>query len=223
MREKLLNIKVNGPHDNAKTVVCESENAQAAMILVHGRGSSAMEMLGLAELLRLPKQVMVLAVEANGQQWYPGRFLIPRVENQPYLDSALEVVGECVRIVENEYGLSREKIILGGFSQGACLVADYCARHAQKYGGVVVLSGGLIGSMEEVVVQKWEGDLQKTSVLVGCDARDVHIPLQWVEKTIEVMKELGGVVFGRIYSGLGHTINQEELEIIRGMVRELVK
>jgi predicted esterase len=223
MREKLRNIKVNGPHDNAKVLVCEGENVQAAMILVHGRGSSAEDMIGLAELLRLPKQVMVLAVEANGQQWYPGRFLIPRVENQPYLDSALEVVGECLRMLDDEYGLLREKIILGGFSQGACLVADYCARHAQKYGGVVVLSGGLIGSMEEILMQKWAGDLQKTPVLVGCDARDVHIPLEWVEKTIKVMNELGGVVSGRIYSGLGHTINQEELEIIREMVRELVK
>ncbi|GIW59232.1 MAG: phospholipase/carboxylesterase [Patescibacteria group bacterium] len=198
MRENLRNIKVNGPHNNAKVIVRKSDEVQAALLLVHGRGSNAMEMLGLAELLRLPKQVMVMAVEANGQQWYPGRFLQPRVENQPYLDSALEVVGECLRILKMEYGLGAEKIVLGGFSQGACLVADYCARQPQRYGGIAVLSGGLIGEMEEIEAMHWKGDLQGTSVLVGCDERDVHIPLTWVEKTIEVMRELGGEVTGRV-------------------------
>ncbi|MAS33229.1 MAG: phospholipase [Anaerolineaceae bacterium] len=195
------------------------DKAKAAMILVHGRGADARSILGLAGEFDQP-DFAYLAPQATGNVWYPNRFLAPIESNEPYLSSALQAVGDVVAHVA-QAGIAADKIILLGFSQGACLALEFGARQAQRYGGLVGLSGGLIGP--EGTVFEYEGSLEDTPVFLGCSDVDFHIPVERVHETTAALQALGGNVTECIYPNMGHTINQDEIDFVGTMMAELVQ
>lgn len=204
------------PHADAPvlTAGAEPKAAKAAMILLHGRGATARDIIGLAGAIGRP-DVAYVAPQASGNTWYPHRFLVPRAENQPHLDSAHAVVARLLAMLAGQ-GLPAEKVILAGFSQGACLASDHAARNPRRYGGVVAFSGGLIG--DRIEVADFTGSLAGTPAFVGCSDVDGHIPAERVRKTAEVLGALGAAVTLRLYPGMGHTINQDEIAAAQAMV-----
>ncbi len=191
--------------------------AGAAMILVHGRGATAGSILTLADYLPHPTMAY-LAPQAAGQTWYPYSFLAPLSENEPYLSSALARLGELLAEA-TAAGIPPERIVWAGFSQGACLAAEFVARHAQRYGGLVLFSGGLIGPPG--TPRAYAGGLAGTPVFLGCSDQDAHIPLTRVEETAETLARLGAVVDKRIYPRMGHTINDDEIAAAAALVAAL--
>ena len=201
------------------------EDARAAMVLLHGRHATAQGILQLAEEFDRP-EVAYAAPQAGRRTWYPYSFLAPLEQNEPALSSALKVVGGVVQHLADR--VSPEHVVVAGFSQGACLALEYVARHPRRYGGVIAFSGGLIGSDNRVDVDppqdkffEYEGDLAGTPVFVGCSDADRHIPLERVHTTTEVMGDLGGEVTERIYEGMGHTINADEVGFVRQLLADL--
>jgi len=190
------------------------EAAKAAALLLHGRGGSARGMLVLADEARVP-DVTFVAPRAAAHTWYPERFLAPLERNEPWLGSALELLDRVVGELADA-GVPRERAVLVGFSQGACLALEYAARRGGRYGGVAALSGGLIGPPG----RSWEygTSLDGTPVFLGCSDRDPHIPEERVHESGRVLESLGAEVRVEIYPGLGHTVNGEELEAVRGML-----
>jgi predicted esterase len=185
--------------------------ARLVVMLVHGRGGSADDMLGLAEELQLP-DVSYLAPQAADRTWYPHSFLTPIAQNEPFLTSALNTI----RALTNGHGLPSERIALLGFSQGACLSLEYAARHAARYAAVIGLSGGLIGP--HGTPRAYTGSLSGTPVFLGCSDIDPHIPLERVHESAEVLTAMGALVDLRIYPRMGHTINQDELGAVRALL-----
>lgn len=177
------------------------------MILLHGRGASADDILSLAEHF-MREDVAYLAPDAAGHTWYPLPFMNPVERNEPYLSSALRLIGTTVKSVEAE-GVPADRIVILGFSQGACLTSEYAARNARRYGGIVALTGGLIGA--EVRRENYRGDFAGTPALIGSSDVDPHIPLPRVRETTAVLKSLGAAVDERIYPGMGHTANADEV------------
>jgi predicted esterase len=182
------------------------ERAHAAILLLHGRGSSADEIAGLNSVFKAPG-LAFLAPNATHQTWYPQRFLAPTAQNEPWLSSALEVIDHLVKEIRTA-GLPDERIGLVGFSQGACLALEYAARHPRRYGFVAGLSGALIGPLTE---DRPAFDLQGTPVLVGCAERDSHIPLEHVEASIRMLKSAGADVERQIFPGSAHTVFPAEI------------
>lgn len=189
--------------------------ASAAVLMLHGRGDSARGILSLADVLATAG-VAYAAPEAEANTWYPYSFLMPFERNEPYLSSALRAVQDALAELEAT-GLARENIVLLGFSQGACLALESAARHATRYGGVIALSGGLIGL--DGTPRDYAGSLDGTPVFLGCSDVDAHIPEARVRESAEVMERLGGAVDLRIYPGMGHTINQDEIDAAKGIIQ----
>jgi len=180
-----------------------------ALVLVHGRGATAESILGLAAHLPV-QEFSLFAPQATNHSWYPYSFMAPEEQNQPALDSALGRLDELVKSIE-EQGVKREHLYFAGFSQGACLTSEYVARHAQKYGGLLIFTGGLIGQRLEE--SRYKGDFAGTPVLITTGDPDPHVPVSRVEETVGVMEKLGAKVTKRIYPGRPHTILQEELDL----------
>ncbi len=204
------------PHGNqpVKTAGAALDDAETAVIMIHGRGASADSILHLAQ--QLPqKQTAFLAPQAANREWYPRSFLVPVEENEPGRTSGLQVISSLIDEA-NDAGIDTEDIILLGFSQGACLATEYAARHPQRYRGVVGLSGGLIG--ETIDTDDYDGELSGTPVFLGCSDRDPHIPAERVETTAAVFEQLNGDVEKRIYEGMGHTINEDEIRYVRTLI-----
>ncbi|MEF8939092.1 MAG: dienelactone hydrolase family protein [Salinivenus sp.] len=210
----------DGPHQDQPLLDhgAPLADAAAAMILLHGRGASARGILSLADALDVP-DVAYLAPQAAGRSWYPESFTAPIEDNEPHLGSALQVVGDTIAHAV-EAGLTEEQVLLVGFSQGACLATEYVVRHPQRYGGVAGLSGGLIGP--EATPSDAEGALDGTPVFLGCSDQDPYIPLERVRETADVFRHLGASVTERIYEGMGHTTNEDELQHIRALLGEHV-
>lgn len=206
----------NTPHHDqpVRTSGPALADAQVALLLLHGRGASAEGMLRLADALDVPG-VAHLAPQARMRSWYPQSFMAPLDENEPELSSALQVVEDLVAEA-GDHGLGPERVVLLGFSQGACLATTYAARTPQRYGGVVGLSGGLIGP--EGTDFTFEGSLDDTPVFLGCSDQDPYIPLSRVEETTEVLGAMGADVTTRIYEGMGHTTNEDELQHVRTLL-----
>ena len=180
---------------------------RGGMIMVHGRNAGPRNILELAGAFADPA-FTYLAPAAAGNTWYPLSFLAPRDQNEPYLSSALGRLDTLVAEVEAA-GVPRERIVLLGFSQGACLTAEFAVRHAGRYGGLIVFSGGLIGPPGST----WDvaGDFAGTPVFLGCSDIDSHIPLARVHETRDVLGRMGAAVTERIYPGMGHTVNADEI------------
>ena len=193
------------------------DDAQAGLVLLHGRGASAQGMLQLADDLDVP-DVAHLAPQARMRSWYPQSFMAPRDQNEPELSSALDTVGTVLNDVR-EAGLGPDRTVLLGFSQGACLATTYAAQRPQRYGGVVGLSGGLIGP--EGASFDYDGSLDATPVFLGCSDQDPYIPQERVEETAEVLRGLDAEVTTRIYEGLGHTTNDDELQRVRSLLHDV--
>lgn len=189
-------------------------DAEAAVVLTHGRGARASGMLQMAAQLDVD-DVAYRALQATRNTWYPNSFMAPVETNEPWLSSALSFLDRAVTAV-TDAGLSREAVVFVGFSQGACLAAEYVARHARRYGGLAALSGGLIGP--EGTAFDYDGDLAGTPVVLGCSDVDPHIPVERVHETREVLGALGGDVTEQIYEGMGHTVNQDELDQVASLV-----
>ena len=189
--------------------------AHAAMLMVHGRGATAESILTLTDLLDVPGFAF-LAPQAAGHTWYPNRFLEPLPANEPWLSSALALLEDTLARIAAA-GVPPERTMLLGFSQGACLALEFAARHARRYGGAAGLSGGLIGP--DKTPRDYPGSLDGTPVFLGCSDIDPHIPAPRVGHTAEVLTRLGAAVTTRIYPGMGHTINDDELDAVRQMMR----
>jgi predicted esterase len=187
------------------------DQARVAIILVHGRGGSAEDIMGLAREFR-QTDVAYLAPQAAGNTWYPYSFLTPMEKNEPALSSALGVLKGLVSTL-GEQGVPAERVGLLGFSQGACLSLEFAARNARHYAAVIGLSGGLIGPPG--TPRKYSGSAAGTFVFLGCSDVDPHIPSERVQETTEVFRALGAVVDERIYRGMGHTVNRDEIDAVR--------
>ena len=194
------------------------EHARAAMLLMHGRGAQAEDILSLAAQFSLPG-FSYLAPQALGNTWYPNRFLDPLASNEPWLTSDLYMMSDLLdKIVKA--GIPYERVIILGFSQGACLALEFAARNARRYGGLVGLSGALIGP--DGTQRNYQGSLSGTPVFLGCSDVDFHVPKERVDQAADLLRHLGGVVTERIYPGLDHTVNQDEIDFVRGMLRALI-
>jgi predicted esterase len=191
--------------------------AKGAVVLLHGRGASAEDILGLAQDFDLP-DLAYLAPEAAEHTWYPYSFLSPIEQNQPWLDSALKLVGETVQRAINA-GIERQNVAIVGFSQGACLATEFLARNAARYGGLVAFTGGLIGPPGAKFV--YSGDLAGTPCFLGAGDRDPHVPWKRVEESAAVLSDLGATVTLRRYPGLPHTINQDEIDHAKIILRRI--
>ena len=214
-----MTTKANGPHQG-QPILQQGKpltEAKAAMILVHGRGATAQSILELASILLHP-EMTYLAPQAAGNTWYPYSFLAPMPQNQPGLDSGLQAVADAVAQVEAA-GIPAKKIIIGGFSQGACLASEFVARNAKRYGGLLVFSGGLIGPPG--TPRDYAGSLDGTPVFIGCSDVDFHIPVERVEETAVTLHNLGASVNKKIYSNMGHTIIQDEIDQAQKIINKL--
>lgn len=189
--------------------------ARAAVILVHGRGASAASILSLVEVIAQPG-IAYIAPDANGGAWYPYSFMAPTERNEPGITSGLSVVHGLVDEVL-EAGIPQERIVLLGFSQGACLAATAAQRRPGRYGGVVVYSGGLIGPPGTVWAE--DGDLAETPVFLGCSDVDAHIPESRVLETAAVFERMQARVTCRIYPGMPHTVNEDEIAFTNDLLR----
>ncbi len=210
-----------GPHANQPVMTAGEplESASAAMIMVHGRGASAEDILSLLPYLDAPG-FAYLAPQAANSTWYPFSFLAPLDSNEPGLSSALELLNTLVDRVSLA-GIPAEKTVLLGFSQGACLALEYAARHARRYGGVAALSGGLIGPDD--TPRDYPGSLDSTAVFLGCSDIDMHIPKKRVLDSADILRGMGAQVTDRLYPGMGHTIVQDEIDAVRTIMADVVQ
>lgn len=211
---------VSRPHQGqpVSTAGRPLSQARAAMILIHGRGATAQGILELARALPHP-DMAYLAPQAHGQSWYPYSFLAPLAQNEPGLTSALEVISDLAAQIE-EAGIPSERIILAGFSQGACLACEYVARHARHYGGLLAFSGGLIGPPG--TPRTYTGTLAGTPVFLGSSDPDPHVPVVRVRETATVLQNLGAGVTLRLYPAMGHTIIQDEIDLAQPIVAQIL-
>ncbi|NBC03947.1 MAG: alpha/beta fold hydrolase [Bacteroidetes bacterium] len=206
----------DGPHQRSRIheYGAPLSRAKAAMIMIHGRGASAKGMFPLADQLAQPDFHFV-APQAQNHTWYPYSFLEPVENNQPGLSSGLQLIHDLLGSITRE-GIPREKIILLGFSQGACLVSEFSARHPRRLGGVVAFSGGLIGPT--ISLENYSGSMDQTPVFIGCSDNDPYVPNERLEVTSAVFEKLNADVNKQVYQGMGHRINEEEIKEVRGMM-----
>jgi len=215
-----MTSKAGDPHRHQPVIHrgASLESAAGAVVLVHGRGASAEDILGLAEEFDLPA-LAYLAPEAAEHTWYPYSFLAPIEQNQPWLDSALNLLKTIVEQA-SAAGLPLHNIALAGFSQGACLTTEFVARNPARYGGLVALTGGLIGPPGTQF--NYSGELSGMPCFLGAGDPDPHVPWKRVEESASALSALGGSVTLRRYPGLPHTINQDEIEQAKLILSRLV-
>lgn len=210
-----------GPHQGQPVlrIGASFDDAKGAFILVHGRGASAESILELGPLIG-GEEFAFLAPQAAGHTWYPNSFLAPLEKNEPGLSSGLLTIDGLIKQLE-ESGIPSDRILLGGFSQGACLVSEYAVRHPKKYGGLLVFSGGVVGPLG--MERTYEGSLENTPVFIGCSDKDFHIPLERVNETADVFELMGAKVNKKIYPDMGHTIIKDEINHAREIALQLLQ
>ena len=178
------------------------------LILLHGRGGSAEDILSLSSYLNV-NDFTLLAPQATNNTWYPYSFLAPPSQNEPWLSSALELLKELLDGILNK-GVPTENIYFTGFSQGACLTLEFVTRNANKYGGVAAFTGGLIG--DKIYSENYKGDFGGTPIFIGSSNPDPHVPVERVYATTTILKDMNAVVTEKVYNNMGHTINQDEID-----------
>lgn len=184
--------------------------AQKVLIMIHGRGADAADILSIAPYLKV-KEYALLAPEATNYTWYPYSFMVPQEQNEPWLSSALTVLNSVVEDITHA-GILHENIYFLGFSQGACLTLEFTTRHAQRFGGVVAFSGGLIG--QQLHLDNYGDDFQQTPIFIGCSDIDPHIPLKRVKESGELLNSKNANLIMKIYPNMGHTINEDEIQTV---------
>jgi phospholipase/carboxylesterase len=204
------------PHGNQPILHAGAglQGAPAALILLHGRGASARDILALGEAIAPPTWALV-APQAAGHTWYPNSFLAPRAHNEPYLSSALTRVGEVLAGVLAT-GLSAERVAIAGFSQGACLSSEFVGRHPRRYRALLAFTGGLIGPLGEPITLS--GELAGTPVLLSSGDPDSHVPWQRVEQSAQLLTGIGAHVSLRRYPGRPHTVSQADIDEARALL-----
>ncbi|MDB5242766.1 MAG: phospholipase [Spirosoma sp.] len=200
-------------HDpnNVRTAGRPLNEATKVMVMVHGRGGSAADILSLSQHIK-SDDFAYIAPEAAGQTWYPYSFLRPVAENEPYLSSALQVLASTRARLQSDYNVKPSQIYWFGFSQGACLLLEFVARNAMEYGGVFGLSGGLIGPPE--TDRNYTGTFDDTPIFLGCSDVDSHIPKERVLESEQIFKRMGANVTAKLYPNFPHSINEDELNIV---------
>jgi phospholipase/carboxylesterase len=189
-------------------------DATKALVMVHGRGGSAEDILALAEYLPV-KNFALLAPQAAGHSWYPFSFMAPLTNNEPGLSSALELLKGIVNEIESN-GITTKNIYFLGFSQGACLILEFVARNAARYGGVAAFTGGLIG--DKIYTENYSGDFSGTPVFIGTSDPDPHVPVERVNASAAVLENMHAAVTKKIYKNMGHTITQEEINLVNELI-----
>jgi predicted esterase len=211
---------VRDPHKDQPILMSGAPLAEAAgaIILLHGRGGSVSEMQELARTLDHPR-IAFLVPAAFGGTWYPYSIREPLERNQSHLNSALRLLRRAVEKAEAG-GVPSDRIVLFGFSQGGCVALEFAARNARRYGGIVGLSAGLLGA--EGTPRDYAGSLEQTPVFLGCGDTDAHVPKRRVDETAAAMERLGARVTKRIYPGMAHTINEDEIAFVRSMLDAVI-
>jgi phospholipase/carboxylesterase len=211
---------MTGPHQDQQLVTAGTPlaEARAAVVFVHGRGATAQSIVQMGRQIG-QDGVAYLAPQAARNTWYPNSFLAPVEQNEPGRTSGLQAVGDAVETAQ-EGGLDRGQIVLCGFSQGGCLASEFVARDPKRYGGLVAWSGGLIG--EEIDPAAYEGSVDGMPAFFGCSDEDPHIPAERVHKTADVFENLDADVTKRLYPGMGHQVNRDELEAAADIVSQAV-
>ncbi|HEV2033551.1 MAG TPA: alpha/beta hydrolase [Candidatus Dormibacteraeota bacterium] len=209
---------MGGPHQGQALLQAGEPlgKARAAMVLVHGRGASAADIMTVGAELMHPG-FAYLAPQAAGGAWYPYPFMVAIESNEPYLSSSLEVLASLLATIEKT--IPAERIVWLGFSQGACLAIEFTARRARRYGGIVGLSGGLIGP--DGTPRNYPGDFAGTPTFLGCSDVDPHIPKERVVETGAVLERMGAAVTLRLYPGMGHTVSADELRSVNEIIEPL--
>lgn len=212
-----MNTPNKGPHQGQPVIAGGAllSHARGALILTHGRGATAESILSLAPLLGAD-HLAWYAPQASGNTWYPQSFLSAIPQNEPGISSGLQALADLVSDIEAG-GIPSDRIALLGFSQGACLTLEFAARHPKRYGALIGFSGGLIGP--EGTPRDYAGSLDGTPVFLGCSDVDSHIPLARVHESAEVLARMGAAVDARIYPGMGHLVNEDEIDAARALLR----
>jgi phospholipase/carboxylesterase len=190
------------------------EDAEKALIMIHGRGANANDILSVADYLNV-NDFALLAPQATDNTWYPYSFMAPASQNEPWLSSSLNLIKDLLNEI-TEKGIASENIYFLGFSQGACLTLEFVARNAEKYGGVVAFTGGLIG--DTIHTKNYTGDFNKTPIFIGSSNPDPHVPVERVYETAKILKKMNAVVTQKLYNDMGHTILQDEIDIANKLV-----
>ena len=211
---------MSGPHQDQPLVTAGTDlaDATAAVVLAHGRGATARSIAQTGQEFH-HEGVAILAPQAARNTWYPNPFTVPVERNEPGRTSGLQAIADAIETA-NDAEIPTEKVVVGGFSQGACLASEYVARNPRRYGGCVALSGGLIG--ETIDRDDYEGDLEGTPAFFGCSDVDPHIPEERVNESAAVFEDLHADVETRLYPGMGHGVNRDEVEYVSGMVADLL-
>jgi predicted esterase len=194
------------------------EDARLVAILLHGRGASAEDILGLADQFSV-RDITYVAPQAAGSTWYPYSFLAPIAQNEPWLGSALRIVAGLVEDFTAR-GIPADRLAVMGFSQGACLTLEFAARHARRYAAIVAFTGGLIGPPG--TTRNYTGDFSGTPVFIGSSDIDPHVPLERVQESTTIFRRMNAIVDERIYPGMGHTINADELQAAEALLAAAV-
>lgn len=202
---------------HTKNIITSGKNiaeAKKALIMLHGRGGSAEDILSLTSHLDV-KDYALRAPQATNNTWYPYPFLVSPEQNEPWLSSALDVLKETVKDIVDA-GISKENVYFMGFSQGACLMLEFITRNADKYGGAVAFTGGLIG--DKIYPENYKGDFLNTPVFIGTSDPDPHIPIERIYATENILKEKNAAVTVKVYRNMGHTISKDEIKLANQLV-----
>ncbi|HTN68008.1 MAG: dienelactone hydrolase family protein [Dysgonamonadaceae bacterium] len=199
---------------NIQTAGKSLKEAEKVLIMIHGRGADARDILGLASHLNVSEYAL-LAPEATNNTWYPHSFMAKPEQNEPWLSSALDLLKEMVDDVTKE-GIIPGNIYFLGFSQGACLTLEFVARHAQKFGGIAAFTGGLIG--DKIRLDNYSGDFNDTSVFLGTGNPDPHVPVERVKESAKILEKMNAKVHMKVYDGRPHTISQDEIEEVNRLI-----
>jgi phospholipase/carboxylesterase len=208
---------MNGNNVHGKNIFSAGKNIRDAgnvLIMLHGRGGSAEDILSLAQYFSL-EDYALLAPQAINNTWYPYSFLSPPLQNEPWLSSALSLLKEIVNDIKLQK-ISEENTYFLGFSQGACLMLEFVTRNAAKFGGVVAFTGGLIG--DKIYRENYKGNFNHTPIFIGSSNPDIHVPVERVYATTNVLRELGADVTEKLYDNMGHTINEDEIEMVKRII-----
>lgn len=208
------------PHQGqpVRTAGAKLESAIAAMVMVHGRSATADSILSLIPAIDTPG-FAYLAPQAAGNSWYPNSFLAPIPSNEPGITLGIAAINDVMQRI-SEAGIPPERTMLLGFSQGACLSLEYSARNAHRYGGVAGLSGGLIGP--DNTPRDYPGSFDGTPIFLGCSDVDSHVPAQRVKDSARILEDMGAVVTMRLYPGMGHMVNDDEVSTVKAMMAAVV-
>lgn len=188
--------------------------AKKVLIMIHGRGGSAEDILSLASHLQV-NDFALLAPQATNNSWYPYSFMARVSQNEPWLSSALSLLKAIVNDVIGQ-GIAEDNIYFIGFSQGACLTLEFVARNATKFGGVVAFTGGLIG--DKIYSENYKGDFKNTPIVIGSSNPDPHVPVERVHATTRILKGMNAIVTEKIYENMGHTIISDEIDLANKLV-----